>query len=139
MGSSGLDGPMLVGMLIGGLVGLSLGGLIAAVLLRAAAHWVAQMDVPMGKAFGIGVVNMVLGYIVSLGAKMLGVAAGNPVVSLVSLPLGFLLQAVIITVALPVNFGKGLLITLVMMLLVLAIALVLGGGCYAIMTLMGVH
>ena len=130
MGGSELAG-LIIGQLIGAILGGLIGGLIAAILLRAAAQWVAKLDVPFGRAywtvFLAFIVNFLLGYVLGFVVAFSGGSSeALTVLQVLLLPVGFLIQSGIISARLEVSFGKGCLISLVMTALVLGLALVIG-------------
>jgi hypothetical protein len=126
------EGGMIVGLLCGGIIGLGIGGLIGAIILRAAAQWVKKIDIPFGSAFGTvliaGVINYGIGFV--FGLLIGAVAPGNQIamalLQLVLFPIGFLIQAAVISGRHSVSFGSALLIELVMWLIALAIGVVIG-------------
>ncbi|MHC4173449.1 MAG: hypothetical protein ACYTBX_01750 [Planctomycetota bacterium] len=90
------------------LIGLSIACLIGAVFLRAAAKWVASLDVPFGKAYTTVFIAWLIGLLVHI------VGVESPLLSsAICLPV----QAGVICWRLSVTFGKALLISLVMMVI----------------------
>jgi len=102
-------------------IGLAIGCLIGAILLRAAAQWVESLDVPLGEAFIIVFISWLIGIGVGLLLKLITVAM--PAVQFLSFPISLLVQAHVIYWRLKVTLGKALLISLVMW----ALSLVLVG------------
>ena len=93
-------------------IALLIGGLTGAIFLRAAAQWVASLDVPLGKALGIVFLSCAIGIVVGFLLKLIVLAM--PAVQFLSFPIGLIVQAGVIRWILPVTFGKALLISLVM-------------------------
>lgn len=118
---------MPFGTIIGQLIGVVIGSLLAAVLLRTAAKWVQQLDVPYGQAYGTvllpGLINTLLGLIVGY---MVSSATGSMgtinIAALLMLPVGFLIVAGFIGARLAIPLGRACLIALVMAAIGLAIA-----------------
>jgi hypothetical protein len=123
---------MLVGMLCGGIIGTLIGSLIGAIILRAAVKWVKKLDIPFGSAYVTmliaGFINYFLGFVV--GAVVGMAAHGNEsaliVMQLGLLPLGFLIQAAIISARHAMSFGSAVLVELAMMLITLIIGVIIG-------------
>jgi hypothetical protein len=118
------EDELLVTALLAGLIG----SLIGAVLLRAAAKWVARLDVPFGKAYW----TVYIAYICNFAlAHLLGSAVAYDtnsigavnVLQVIVLPVGFLIQSGIISSRLELSFGKGCLISITMIGIALAIVL----------------
>jgi len=128
-------------------IGVVIGTLVGAVLLRAgialynrfAGGREAPGAVPepaFGKAMGImfvtflvnGVVNFVMGLMLGAGAVAAGSRMGgvNIVAQLVSIPVSLLVMATMLMAMLPTTFGRGILVTLCYMLVVLFVVVVLG-------------
>ncbi len=93
-------------------IALGIGCLIGAVFLRAAAQWIASLDVPLDEALFIVFISSLVGIGVGLLLKLIAVAM--PAVQFLSFPIGLLVQADVIYWRLSVTRGKALLISLVM-------------------------
>lgn len=110
---------MAAAALIGALLGLAIGGFIIAVFLRASAHWVARLDIPFGKAFGLGLgisfLNGFLSFIVGLALSSANLPAWIPIVLsyLVNIAIG----GAVLAATLEVRFGRATRIYLVSTLL----------------------
>jgi hypothetical protein len=119
------------GYIIVGLIALLIGLLIAAVVLRAAAQWVASIDVEFWYAYA----TLFIAWLINLGVGLpLGLIVG-PVAPYIASPigfLGFLVQTGVISWRLSVSFGKALLISLMMVAIWIGILLIgLAVGWYA--------
>jgi len=127
----GALGIMCVALVVGVLIGL----LVGAVILRSACHFCSVAVPTLGSAMGIvfiraivtGLVGFGIGFVTALVAKDSGLppAALQAIPSLISLPINFLIAAGIYTAALDVSFGRALLVHLVEFLIVLVIAVVI--------------
>ena len=114
-------------------IAIGIGSIIGAILLRAAAQWVASLDVPLGEALVIAFISCLIGIGVGLLLKLIAVAM--PAVQFFSFPIGFIVQASVICWRLSVTFRKALLISLVMLVLqivVCYIASLMGFGIWRI-------
>lgn len=88
---------------------------------------------PLGKAMGVVFVRFIIGFIVSIPISLAlrGVAGGRPdasaqiVASLIQLPIGFLINAGVLTPMLPTTFPRACLVVLFEYLIALAIGLVI--------------
>jgi hypothetical protein len=102
------------------LIGLAIGGvIIGTVFLRAAAQWVASLDVPFGKAFATVFISSLIGIVVGFLLQLIVVEM--PAVQFLSFPIGLLVQAGVLCLLLSITFGKALLISLVMWALNIAV------------------
>ena len=125
-------GPVLIGLLIG----VPLGILIGAALLRLAVKIVTKSTMPFGQAclsvFVVTLVTVVLGYLIGF---IVGLAHGPALAAgILSYVINFLVAAGIYggMVKQPesdqgIGFGKGMLVNLVLFLISLAIGLVFFG------------
>ena len=133
---------VLIGILVGGTIGL----LIGAVILRAAISLCNKFsgtdsssgvpEPPMGKAMLIvlvaTIVNLVVNFVVGFMIGVAGMASGSSAMqtvqglaALISLPVGFFTQSGIIAAMLPTSFTRGMLVTLCHYLIVFLIAIVI--------------
>lgn len=105
-----------------------IGSLIGAVLLRAAAKWIASLEIGFGKAYS----TVLTAPIISVGAVggLLALAGpadvAIPAMRIICLPVPFLIQAGVINWRFSLTFSKALLITLVMLATYIAIIIVAG-------------
>lgn len=140
----GVDAAV-VGLWLIFLVGaLVIGTLVAAIMLRAAVSLYNKMagganspsavpEPPMGKAMGVAIVTTFVNFVVaSIVHLVIGWAAAaesardggvNVTAQLVSLSIGVLVMAGLLSALLPTTFGRGIVVTLFYFL----IALVTGG------------
>lgn len=131
---------MLIGMIIGQLIGVGIGSLMVAIVLRAAAKWVQKLDVPYGQAYVTvllpSLINVVLGSIVGyvVGSATQSMDAVN-VASLLRLPVGFLIASGFISSRLEIPFGRACLISLAMTAIGIGIVLVVAIPIILIITL----
>ena len=120
-----------IAQLIGMFIGCFIWSLIGAVILRAAAKWVQKLEVGFGNAYVTvllsAIANLVLGAIVGfgVGAATQSMDAVNAV-SLLMMPVGFLIQSGIISSRLQIPFGRGCLVSLAMIGVAIGIFLVVG-------------
>ncbi len=128
-----------MGELIGGqFLGILIGSLIGAVILRAAAKWIIKEDITFGDAyitvFLSAVINLVIGFIIGFAV---GSATQSPeavnVATYVSIPIGFLIQSWIISSRLHTSFGTACLISLTMFGIMIGIGLIVGGIVFVVM------
>jgi hypothetical protein len=127
-------GEAVMALLLALFVFLPLCLAIGAVILRIAARWVAQLDIPFGSAmltvFLTYLANLPLSFLIGfiVGTAMAG--ADEKVVelaaNLVALPLGVLLQGLIIGHRHKIGFGKGVLVVLGMIAIAIALAILFG-------------
>jgi hypothetical protein len=130
-------------ILLGGyFVILPIALLAVAVLLRAGSKWVAGLDVPFGSAYVTallcGLANL---GVIKLLEHMVGLALSAPsdseltrtVANAVSIPVGLLVQAGIISARQRVRFGRAILISLVMLLIAAVIAAVVAAVVLGVM------
>jgi hypothetical protein len=120
------------------LLGIGIAACVGAVILRAAAHWVAKVDLAPGRAMVIVLVNGVVGFVLNyVGGRVTGginakadLMHNLPAIGgvLASTVLAFLVQSVINGAAIspgdgdaPIGFAKGALVTLVTSLIGLGI------------------
>lgn len=119
-----------------------IGGLIGAIILRAAAHWVVKMDVPFGRAFVTALLGALASYgaqalfsaILGPGAKPAGRASSDQqtAAAVGAFIVGVLAQAGIICLMLRIKYGKALLVALAMFVISLLIIAVFLGVLYAV-------
>lgn len=134
--------PIMIGQLIGAFFGGLIGCLIGAILLRAASHWVVKLDVPFGKAywtvFIAFIVNFILGYFLGfVAAFTTGSTEVVDALSVIMLPVGFLIQSGIIGSRLKLSFGKACLVNITMIGIALGIAFAIGIFIFLLMTVTG--
>jgi len=102
-------------LLIGGLIGIAVGGLMVAILIRAAAKWVAKLDIPFGKAFGLGLgitfLNGFLSFII--GAVLSDPSIPRWIPFAISYLINIGVGGWILTAGLALRFGKAALVYLV--------------------------
>ncbi|MEC9374198.1 MAG: hypothetical protein VYC34_10160 [Planctomycetota bacterium] len=128
---------LIAGLFAQSIIGAAIGSLLAAIFLRIAARWMLKLDIPYGSAY----VTMFLAYIAATVAGLivavpagllLGAAnpdlfessAGDALLLLLILPVGFLAQSAVIGRRLELPFGRACLLTLltgVVAFLVLAV------------------
>jgi len=102
--------------LIGGLVV----SLVGAVVLRAAAQWIAKLDVTFDQAFWTVFLSLMANLALDFVLGFVGVAGSvGPqdsvrVQDLILLPVGFLIQSEIIKARLKLSFGRACLVSLTM-------------------------
>ena len=124
--------------MVGGPICAVIGSLIGAVLLRAAASWVLGEDVPYGDAFltmlVAGIINGAVGFTAGFvyGAAT-GTAEGVQIVSLILVPVSFLIQAGVISSKLETDFGAACAVTFTMYVIVFVIAAIVGGAMFLMM------
>jgi hypothetical protein len=124
-------------MVIGSLILALIGVLIGAIFLRAAAKWVAKIEVPFGTAY----VTVFLSTLVSciplgfvLGIAVVTATQSKEAVNVLQVfmvPVGFVITAAIISRRIKVTFGRACLINLVM----LALGIVIFGGVSVVIIL----
>ena len=107
-------------------------------LLRAAASWVLGQDVPFGDAFLTMLVAGIINGIIGFGAGFIygattGTAEGVQIVSLILVPICFLIQAGIISGKLETDFGSACAVTFTMYVIVFVIAAIVGGAMLVLM------
>jgi len=128
-------GEELFGQIIFAFVGMALAALAGAVILRAAAKWVASIELPFGKAY----TTTLIAYLLTLGVEFLvGFIVGflsttgistdmdfsSPVIRTILIPANFLVQAGVVRWRLSVTCRKALLISLVMVAIGIAIGII---------------
>ena len=136
--AQGIPPEGLVCVVLGAVVGLVIGLVIAAVLLRAAVSFFNKLAggpnapeaVPepgFGKAMGISFVTGLVNYGVGFVLEQVGLAIKtHPLaVQAVSLPVSALMMGVLLASMLPTTFGKGVVIALLNMAVMLAIVIVI--------------
>ena len=108
------------------LVGTPIASLLGAVLLRAAAKWVASLEVAFGKAYGTVFIAYLLTWGIELMVAIAGAIAGveDAVLRFIIVPVSFCIQACVIGSRLSVTFGKALLINLVMVAIGIGIVVI---------------
>jgi hypothetical protein len=125
-------------MLCGLVVGVAIGTLIGAIILRAAC-WLynklaggpgspsAVPEPTMGSALGIAFVTMLVQFGVGMVLGLLGAAAQSSplVINLISMPISFLVSAWMISLLLPTTFPRALLVALLEFVIGIIIAVVL--------------
>ncbi len=123
-------------------LGAGIGVVIGAILLRAASKWVTGRDVPFGSAIltillctlANAVVGVVIGYAVGLAVGFGGAGwAASVMADCIAVPTGLLIQSGIISARLRVSYGRGLLISLIMLLLVVLIGGILGALVFGLL------
>lgn len=117
--------------IIGLFIGCLIGSLIGAVILRAAAKWVQKLDVNFGNAYVTvllsSIASMVLVAIVGVCVRAAtGSMDSVNAVSLLMTPIGFLIQAGIISSRLRIPLGRGVLVSLAMIGVAIGIAMIVG-------------
>ena len=149
-------GGAIAGIICAGVAAFVVCLLVGAVVLRAACalfNKLAGQDkrVPepgFGKAMGIVVVtlivNVVVGGVLGLLLAGGGAAAGADqrsmqlLINVISIPIGFLTMAGMLTVMLPTSFGRALLVTLAQYAIMFAIFLVVGLVVFAVALALGI-
>jgi hypothetical protein len=125
-------------VLIGAPICAVIGSLIGAVILRAVAHWVLGYDVAYGDAF----VAMFLASVVNFGLGLgVGFAYGAitgseevpSMLSLIMLPVVFLVQSGVISSKLETDFGSACKVTLTMYAIYFAIIVVIVVAAFAVL------
>lgn len=135
-----MQGTPIVDMLLAQLVGITIGSLIGAVILRAAFKWVQKSDIPYGKAYSTmffgglaeAVVGLVVGLLVvaSVPPEIAGVVAG-----LILIPISFLILAGFTRMIFGIPFQRACLVTLAAYAISLAIALCIGAFAFVLIML----
>ena len=122
-------------------IGLPVGTLVQAILLRAAAKWAERMEIRFGDAcrtmfFSI-LVSLFVGFITGVVYGVSGAVKyyGQLPMQIVLLPLLILIQARIISIAHTLTFRKGLKIALFMLLIQASLIAVVGGGVWLLFKL----
>ena len=135
------SGAYAGGFLCGLIGGVAIGGLIGAVILRAAIAWYNKLqggpdsehavnEPDFGRAFVISVVTAVVNQIAQFSTGfMFGMSSGSGISDraiklwslIVSIPASFLVMAAILTAMLPTTFGRASLISLLYFVIVLII------------------
>ena len=112
------------------LIGAAFASLIGAVILREAAKWVIKEDVAYGNAyitvFSFVAFNMVIGKVIVFCVGEVGLSFGLKALTLLMLPVGFLIQSAIISMGLKTSFGKACLIALAMTAVIIGILIMVG-------------
>jgi len=122
---------MAAGLIVAQLIGIAIGSLFTAIILRAAAQWVQKVDVPQGEAYIISLMFNLCNWVV-IGILVLAVARGTQsmtatlTASILSIPIAFLVMAGFIRSGLEIEFGRACLISLVMVAISVAIGLLIG-------------
>jgi hypothetical protein len=122
----------IVPLLIGFPIVLLIGSLIGAFVLRGGAYFVLREHVEFGTAFMTmlvaNLINMIVGFLVGAGYGVAtGSGEGKEVLSLLMLPVGFLIQSGIISNSLETDYGAACLVSLVMYVIWFVVILVLVG------------
>jgi len=122
----------IVPLLIGFPIVLLIGSFIGAFVLRGGAYFVLREHVEFGTAFMTmlvaNLINMIAGFLVGAGYGVAtGSAEGSEVLSLLMLPVGFLIQSGIISNSLETDYGAACLVSLVMYVIWFLIIVVLVG------------
>lgn len=120
-----------LGSLFGLLIGVTLGSLIGAIILRAAAKWVLKEDIAFGNAY----LTALMCYLLSVGLSIviLPIAAASGsllaanIMTILSIPVNFLIQSSIISARLKTSFGKACLVSLMMLAIVIGIFIIVTG------------
>lgn len=126
------------GVLIGATIGTVLGSLIGAVILRAAAHWVLGQVVAFGDAFVAMFLASLLNSGLGLGVGfaygvVTGSDQGSSMLSLIMLPVVFLVQSGVISSKLDTDFGSACKVTLTVYAIYFAIIVVIGMAAFAVL------
>jgi hypothetical protein len=121
------DIVMTVVSVLAALVILSLGVLVGAVILRAAAKWAEKLDLPFWSSaetvliYTLG--GCALGFGVALLAGVMGEGPKHRMLEGLVAPAGFLLQSAVISGRHKLSFGKGIKISIFMWLVSLLIGI----------------
>jgi hypothetical protein len=128
------DPKQVVGFFIGLPIFAAIASLIAAIFLRAGTYWVTGAHLAYGDAYGVAflmyIVQGFLGFGLALAMNQVSDEMAD-MMSLASVPIGFLVQAGIISNRLETSFGQACVITLTMILTglaVVAIVVAIGAG-----------
>jgi uncharacterized membrane protein len=153
---AGQVGGAIAGIICAGVAAFVVCLLVGAVILRAACSLYNKLAGPdkrvsepgFGKAMGIMVVTLIVNVVVGglLGLLLAGggAAAGADqrslqlLVNVVSIPVGFLTMAGMLTVMLPTSFGRALLVTLLQYAIMIAIGIVVGLVIFVVVLALGI-
>jgi len=129
--------PPLVALLIGMPIGLAIGSLIGAIFLRIAASWVLWEEVPFAEAYVTALLSYVINGLLGFGIGLIfgaitQAADSHHLISLLMLPIGFLVQSSVISSRLDTDYGSACLITLVMTLISFLVAVIIGVMFFAV-------
>ena len=121
----------IIGALFVALIAALILSLIGAIILRAAAKWVIKEDITFGNAYATVfiayVVNTIIGFVLGFGAVVATHSKeAVDAMSLLMLPVGFLIQSGIIASRLKTPFGKACLISLAMIAVAIGIMMAVG-------------
>ena len=123
-----------ISQLIGSFIGCFIWSLIGAVILRAAAKWVQNLEVGFGNAYVTvllsALANLGLGCVIGIAVGIVGRPAATEetlvLIAASALPVGFLIQSRIVSSRLQIPFGRGCLVSLAMIGVTIGISLVVG-------------
>jgi len=108
---------------VGGLVGLFIGVLVGAVILRAAAKWAEKLDLPFWSSVATVLIyslgGCAIGFVAALLAGVMGDGPKHQMLEGLVAPAGFLLQSAVISGRHKLSFGKGIKISIFMWLVTL--------------------
>lgn len=109
----------LAPFIIGGIIGLAVHGLLLAVFLRVASHWVAKVEIPFGKAFGLAIRIALLNsaFAIVIVAGLSGADTPRWLPFGIAYVVGAVVAAAILRQRLAVRWGEGALIYVVSTLL----------------------
>jgi hypothetical protein len=122
-------------LLIGLPIGLVVGSCISAFVLRAAAYFVLGDHVGFGSAFTTSLVANLINGVLGFGAGFIygavnGSAEGSQVLSLVILPVTFLIQSGVISSNLDTDYGAACLVSLAMYAIWFVIGIIIVGAIF---------
>jgi hypothetical protein len=121
------DIVMTVVRVLGTLLFLSIGVLLGAVILRAAAKWAEKMDLPfwssVGTVFIYSLASCAIGSVVALLVGEMGDGPRQRMLEGLVAPAGFLVQSAVISGRHKLSFGKGIKISIFMWLVTLLIGI----------------
>lgn len=119
-------------IILGGpLFAVVIGSLVSAVVLRAAAKWVQNLDVPYGQAYITvllpGLITVILCPILlaALHSATQLMEAANPAALLLMVPVGFLILSGFISLLLEIPFSRACLVALAMAAIGFAMVVIL--------------
>ena len=108
------------------LIEAAFASLIGAVILREAAKWVIKEDVAYGNAYITVFLFVAFNMVIGFGVGEVGLWFGLKALTLLMLPVGFLIQSAIISMGLKTSFGKACLIALAMTAVIIGILIMVG-------------
>jgi hypothetical protein len=124
------DSRQVIAALIGAPIVAAFGSLIGAIILRAAVYLVLRTHLCYGDAYStvflFYIANFFIGFVFAFLTNDLPDETAS-LYSWITLPIGFLVQAAILSSRLEISFGEALLVSLAMMLIVLVILVILAG------------